>query len=70
LYNRLFEQKPSLNKKEQKLLRVLPNGNKDNAHLFGFILIIMLVLVFILFVGLVVYFVADTIIETKNNEKL
>lgn len=39
LYNRLFEQKPSLNKKEQKLLRVDPNGTKDNSHLFGFILI-------------------------------
>ena len=39
IYNRLFEQKPSLNKKEQKLLRVSADGTKDNAHLFGFILI-------------------------------
>lgn len=39
LYNRLFEQKPSLNKRELSLLRVLPDGTKDNSHLFGFILI-------------------------------
>lgn len=39
LYNRLFEQKPSLNKRELALLRELPDGTKDNAHLFGFILI-------------------------------
>ena len=39
VYNRLFEQKPSLNKKELKLLRVSLDGIKDNAHLFGFILI-------------------------------
>lgn len=40
LFNRLFEQKPSLNKKEQQLLRHNPDGSRDNAHLFGFILII------------------------------
>lgn len=39
LYNRLFEQKPSLSKKELALLREMPDGTKDNAHLFGFILI-------------------------------
>lgn len=39
LYNRLFEQKPWLNKKEQKLLRRDAGGHMDNAHLFGFVLI-------------------------------
>ena len=39
LYNRLFEQKPWLNKKEQRLLIQGKNGIVDNAHLFGFILI-------------------------------
>ncbi len=39
LYNRLFEQKPNLNKKEKALLRVQEDGTVDNAHLFGFILI-------------------------------
>lgn len=39
LYNRLFEQKPNLNKKELALLRKNPAGTVDNAHLFGFILI-------------------------------
>lgn len=39
LYNRLFEQKPNLNKKELALLRKDANGTVDNAHLFGFILI-------------------------------
>ncbi len=39
LYNRLFEQKPWLNKKEQKLLMKNDRGLVDNAHLFGFILI-------------------------------
>lgn len=39
LFNRLFEQKPSLNKKEQSLLIVNSDGTKDNAHLYGFILI-------------------------------
>ena len=39
LYNRLFEQKPWLNKKELALLTSLPDGTKDNSHLFGYILI-------------------------------
>lgn len=39
LYNRLFEQKPPLNKKELKLLRMNKNGQVDNAHLYGYILI-------------------------------
>lgn len=39
LYNRLFEQKPSLNKQDKKLLCRSENGDVDNAHLFGFILI-------------------------------
>lgn len=38
LFNRLFEQKPWLNKKELSLLRV-KDGVIDNAHLFGFVLI-------------------------------
>ena len=39
LYNRLFEQKPWLSKKEQALLIKLPDGTLDNAHLYGFILV-------------------------------
>lgn len=39
LYNRLFEQKPWLNKRERALLITLPDGTVDNAHLYGFILI-------------------------------
>lgn len=39
LYNRLFEQKPSLNKKELSLLQKGKSGSVDNAHLYGFILI-------------------------------
>ena len=39
LYNRLFKQKPWLRKEEKALLILLPDGNVDNAHLFGFILI-------------------------------
>lgn len=38
IYNRLFITKPSLNKKEQTLLRDNPDGTKDNAHVFGYIL--------------------------------
>lgn len=38
LYNRLFEQKPWLNKKEKALLIVQSDGI-DNAHLYGFIII-------------------------------
>lgn len=40
IYNRLFEQKPSLNKKEQALLIRTPNGQIDNAHFYGFVLVI------------------------------
>lgn len=39
LYNRLFEQKPWLSKREKELLIQLPDGTVDNAHLYGFILI-------------------------------
>lgn len=39
LYNRLFEQKPWLNKKEQLLLRKNEGGTIDNSHLFGFVLV-------------------------------
>lgn len=37
LFNRLFEQKPKLNKSERSCLIVLPDGEVDNAHLYGFI---------------------------------
>ena len=40
LFNRLFERKPSLNKKEQALLIKNADGTMNNAHLYGFILII------------------------------
>lgn len=39
LFNRLFERKPSLNKREKKLLIVKNGGELDNAHLYGFVLI-------------------------------
>ncbi len=39
IYNRLFEQKPSLNKKEKALLRKNSNGEIDNAHFYGFLLV-------------------------------
>ena len=39
LYNRLFEQKPSLNKKEIAQLIKYQDGTVDNSHLYGFILI-------------------------------
>ena len=39
LYNRLFEQKPWLRKQEKALLISLPDGTVDNAHLYGYILI-------------------------------
>lgn len=38
LYNRLFEQKPWLSKTEKQLL-IVKNGIIDNAHLYGFIII-------------------------------
>lgn len=39
IYNRLFEQKPSLNKMEKTLLIKDSSGNIDNAHFYGFLLI-------------------------------
>lgn len=39
IYNRLFEQKPSLNKKEKALLIVDKNNHIDNAHFYGFLLV-------------------------------
>ncbi len=39
LYNRIFEQKPWLNKKELTMLRKEADGTVDNAHLYGFLLI-------------------------------
>ena len=38
LFNRLFEQKPSLNRSEQALL-ILKDGKIDNSHLYGFIIV-------------------------------
>lgn len=39
IYNRLFEQKPSLNKREKNLLIKNNEGKLDNAHFYGFLLI-------------------------------
>lgn len=39
LYNRLFEQKPSLNKNDKALLIEKEDGTIDNAHFYGFVLI-------------------------------
>jgi abortive infection bacteriophage resistance protein len=39
IYNRLFEQKPSLNSKEKQLLIKNEKGEIDNAHFYGFVLI-------------------------------
>ena len=39
IYNRLFEQKPSLNKREKALLIKDSSGHIDNAHFYGFLLI-------------------------------
>ena len=39
LYNRLFEQKTRLSKKERGQLRRKPDGSEDNEHLYGFLLI-------------------------------
>lgn len=44
IYNRLFEQKPSLNKKEKTLLIKDSAGNIDNAHFYGFLLIMKRIL--------------------------
>lgn len=40
LFNRLFVTKPSLNSKEKALLRRNEDNQIDNAHLFGYVLII------------------------------
>lgn len=39
LFNRLFEQKPSLNKRDKALLIKKENGEIDNSRLYGFILV-------------------------------
>lgn len=39
LYNRIFQQKPSLSKAELTFLRKDANGTLDNAHLYGFLFI-------------------------------
>lgn len=39
LYNRLFEQKPSLSQNEKQLLIIQEDGMIDNAHLYGFVII-------------------------------
>lgn len=39
LYNRLFVRKPSLSKKEIRLLRINPDNTRDNSHLYGFIIV-------------------------------
>ncbi len=44
IYNRLFEQKPSLNKKEKALLRKNSNGEIDNAHFYGFLFVMKRIL--------------------------
>lgn len=44
LYNRLFEQKPSLNKQEKALLIKNNKGELDNAHFYGFLLIMKRIL--------------------------
>ncbi len=44
IYNRLFEQKPSLNKREKALLRKNSNGEVDNAHFYGFLLVMKRIL--------------------------
>lgn len=39
LYNRLFEQRPSLNRQDKALLRRNKDGSLDNSHLYGYIFI-------------------------------
>ena len=39
LYNRFFEQRPKLRKADIKLLADGDNGEKDNSHLYGFIIL-------------------------------
>lgn len=55
IYNRLFEQKPSLNRKEKSLLIKDSKGNIDNAHFYGFLLIMKRMLP------------TDKFIEMKNS---
>lgn len=43
LYNRMFEQKPSLSKKQKQMLN-MENGHIDNAHLFSYLLIMQRIL--------------------------
>lgn len=52
LYNRLFEQKPSLNRAEKALLVKNGSGELDNAHLYGFLLIMRRMLPEVEFSGL------------------
>lgn len=52
IYNRLFEQKPSLNKAEKTLLIRDSNGELDNAHFYGFLLIMRRILPEVEFTGL------------------
>lgn len=44
IYNRIFEQKPSLNKQEKALLIRNKKGELDNAHFYGFLLIMKRIL--------------------------
>lgn len=44
IYNRLFEQKPSLNKQEKALLIKNKKGELDNSHFYGFLLIMKRIL--------------------------
>ena len=39
LYNRIFQQKPHLSRKEQSFLRMNQDGRVNNAHLYGFLFI-------------------------------
>jgi abortive infection bacteriophage resistance protein len=55
IYNRLFEQKPSLNKNEKALLITNADGQVDNAHFYGFVLIMKRLLP------------SDNFVEMKNS---
>ncbi len=52
LYNRLFEQKPWLSKSEKQLLIVKGDGTIDNAHLYGFVIVMRRLLTPEIFVAL------------------
>lgn len=41
MFNRKFNTKPNLSKKEKQLLLKDKNGDPDNSHLFGYIINIM-----------------------------